>query len=228
MRLNKGSYLLGIIGAFLGAVLASIPFIIAYKLGYIVFIFAILFMTLSALGYNKLGGRVSYLKIFIVGFFGFTAAILSIFSFDIYDLYLFAQETPDYSITDIPSTIIYALQVDAEYRASILGNMVLPLILTFIGWIYVIIETVREVNAFKQMQAHNEMVMQQQAMYGDYNQTAYTGGMNQTSGQAFHPEQSAPQDSFSAQPNQAYTGAGVNEVEENPYREEDSARRPEE
>lgn len=220
MRQNRGSFLLGIIGALLGALVACVPFIIAYRIGYVVFIFAFFFMTFASWGYNKLGGRISYFKIFVVGFFGFSAMILSILSFDIYDLYLFAKESPKYSVSTIPFTIYYAFTEDAAYRSSLIGAMVLPGILTFLSWIFVIVETHKEVSAYKQMKAHNEMAMQNQMMYGNPNGM----GMSDFS-QPAAPQMPYPQ--VQPNPNDRNTMDASYGAEETRY-EEETVRRPEE
>lgn len=231
MQVKKGSYLMGILGAFLGSLIACIPFIIVFKLGYIVFWLAFLFVVLAAKGYDMLGGRVNYFRILAVGFFSINALILSVFAVDIYDLAQVSMQTNEFTFTEIPEVILYVMATNSEYRNSVIFNLGISLLVVVIANIYSIVETVKLVQAYKNMSAHNQATAENYEVYDYQNPASQSfaqpypnGNQNSFAGQSY-PNNA----NYSNNPNNTYNAAPVNNAEQAGWTsQEESYSAPEE
>lgn len=139
MDQKNGSYLLGTVGAFIGMLLAMVPFVIVYHLGYIVFWLGFLFIVLTSKGYDLAGGRQNGFKLLVVFLFSLLGIGLSVF---VEDIWYLATEyvNEEYGLTygAIPQVIWDTLQSDAEYRLGRLRDVGLcffVMLLFFIGQI---------------------------------------------------------------------------------------------
>ena len=132
---DNGSYIQGFLGAFLGAALGSIVWALVLSMGFVASIIGFVIGWLAEKGYNLLGGKQGKGKIAIlilVIIFGVLLGTL------IPDAVTLAQminsgEVVGYVYGDIPSMIIYLLQVDSEYLGATAGNVLLGLLFAGLG-----------------------------------------------------------------------------------------------
>lgn len=203
MNQKKGSFLLGILGAFLGAILAMIPYGIAYHFGYLVFYFGFLFALIPAAGYNLLGGRKSYLKIPIVFVFGLIAIVATIVIPLVLDL-VKEDVMASFGLTnwDIPQFILEYMNYDEEFKWGIYKDLGGSLLIYLIGTAIMIKDCIKEVRALKAEEQHREY----QELYGV--------GSSVAAGQANPGFQQPQQPMYSPAPTINQT------AEENHYQEE--------
>ncbi len=250
MKQKKGSYLLGILGAFLGMLLAMVPFVIVYFLGYIIFWLSFLFVVLTAAGYDKLNGRQGWGKIPVVLLFSTLGLVLGIFSEDIW--FLATEYVNDYyglKYWEIPAVIWDILKEDAEYRRGRLVDLALSFGVMMIGMVSMIVHMVRGIKAAKNLEVHNQYAGYQgydSVQAGQQGQSGYGAGSFAQQGSeyaGYNPNQAGQQGqsgygagSFAQQGaeyssvEQGYSEEATNystSQEESYYREEE-VRRPEE
>ena len=178
MKQKKGSYFLGLIGAFFGALVAMVPFVIVLHFRYIVFWLAFLFVGLTSFGYDLFGGRRGYGKIPIVAFWSLTMVTLSIFVEDIWFLLNGGLEQFGAGVTDIPLIIFDVIVYDREYRSAVIANLGLSLLIVFVALIGFMITFIRERKNEKKMELHNEQMALHQEMYGGNETVAPYGFQN--------------------------------------------------
>lgn len=222
MTTKKGSYLLGIIGAILGMIVAMIPYIFVYYLGYIVFWLGFLFIILTTKGYFMLNGRRGYGQIPIIIFFSGCGLLLSVLALDIWSLIKLANEEPSITYGMIPQFIYYEFMENSQYRNSLIKDLFLSGITYVIGIFYFVVQSIREINAEKQLEAQN----QQMAYYGEqqaYPQNYPNAGQNMPQNMA----QNTPENMTYGMPYQE-PAANLTRYEEVPYGGEEDVKRPEE
>lgn len=179
MEESRGSYLLGMIGALLGGILAMVPFVIVYHFNYIVFWLAFLFFYLASIGYDLTNGRQGYGKIPIVFFISLLTTVLAVFAEDTW--YLLTDEgLAQYGLTlvDVPGVLWEIFQSDPEYRDALIYNLGLTLIVFFLNAVYSSIVLAKDISQKKRLSRQNQVTRMQAQGYGQANPAYGQGGLD--------------------------------------------------
>ena len=132
---DTGSYLMGAVGAFLGAVLGAVAWAVVLTLGYVAAVVGLLIGWLADKGYNLLRGKQGKGKLVILILAIIFGVVLGNFAADAIALgeMILNGEVYGFTLGDIPKLIIRLLITDGEYVRGTLGNMGLGLLFAALG-----------------------------------------------------------------------------------------------
>ena len=143
---EKGSFVTGTIGAFLGALIGAIPWAVLLYFGYFASIAGFVIGWLANKGYELLKGKNSKGKIVVLILVSLVAIIIGNFAVDAFVLaeLINAGELPGFTYGDILPSIVQLLQIDAEYRSATITNLIMGLFFAFLGIVSLLVKTYRE------------------------------------------------------------------------------------
>ena len=129
-----GSYGQGLVGALVGAVIGAIIWAFVLNMGYVASIVGLLIGFLAEKGYNLLGGKQGQGKVTILVLAVVVGVLLGTFGADVITLVSMINNGETYlTYGDIPSTLMYLLEEDPEYRSAVVSNILMGLLFAGIG-----------------------------------------------------------------------------------------------
>ena len=144
---DNGTYWMGALGAFAGALLGAVVWALVLMLGYVASLVGLLIGWLADRGYRLAKGKNGKGKIAILILAVIFGVVVGTIGADVITLaqMVSAGELWDITFGDIPALILYTFVTDAEYRMATLGNMGMGLLFAALGVYWLVIRTGKEV-----------------------------------------------------------------------------------
>lgn len=148
---NNGSYFWGVVGALLGAAVGAILWAVILELGFYAAIVGLVIGLLANWGYNLLHGKQGRGKVVILILAVIFGVVLGSFLADAYEaITLIKDETwAGLAYSDIPATLLYLLQTEAEYRTNVITRILMGLVFAGLGVFSLLRQTGKEVSGVK-------------------------------------------------------------------------------
>lgn len=130
-----GSYLLGTLGAFLGAALGAVAWGFVLYMGYVASIVGLVIGFLAEKGYNLLKGKQGKAKVLILILAVVFGVLLGTFAADAITLteMMANGELRGFTPADIPAFIAFMLAEEPEYRSATISNIGMGLLFAALG-----------------------------------------------------------------------------------------------
>ena len=130
-----GSYLLGTLGAFLGAALGSVAWGFVLYMGYVASIVGLVIGFLAEKGYNLFRGKQGKAKVLILILAIVFGVLLGTFAADVIALgeMIGSGELRGFTAADIPAFILFMLAEEPEYRSATISNIGMGLLFAALG-----------------------------------------------------------------------------------------------
>lgn len=148
---DTGSYLLGTVGALLGAAAGAVVWAIVLYMGYVASIVGLLIGWLAEKGYTLLHGKQGKAKVLILILAIIIGILLGTLAVDVVTLagMINGGELPGFVLGDIPAIISVLFMEDAEYRSATMGNILMGLFFAALGVFALLRRTGKEVAGTK-------------------------------------------------------------------------------
>lgn len=132
---DTGSYLLGTIGAFLGASVGAVVWALVLYMGYVASVVGLLIGFLADKGYNLLRGKQGKAKILILILAIIFGVLLGTIAVDVVELagMISSGELYGWEMSDIPAMIWILFTQEPEYRGATIKNVLMGLLFAALG-----------------------------------------------------------------------------------------------
>lgn len=129
---NNKSYLKGFVGAIIGGLIGTIPWIILYQMGYVAAYAAVLIGIGANYGYKIMGGSNGSSRmpiIFVSILFVFGAGLLIQYYTEIF----IAFYDDGITVSELPQAFLFLLENEPEYKSAIVSNTLMSILFAGIG-----------------------------------------------------------------------------------------------
>ena len=144
---DTGSYLLGTVGAFLGASVGAVVWALVLYMGYVASVVGLVIGFLADKGYNLLRGKQGKAKILILIFAIIFGVLLGTIAVDVVELagMISSGELYGWEMSDIPAMIWILFTQEPEYRGATIKNVLMGLLFAALGVFALLRQKGREV-----------------------------------------------------------------------------------
>lgn len=132
---RQGSYASGTVGALLGAAVGAIVWALVLNLGFVASLVGLAIGWLAEKGYNLLKGKQGKGKVAILIVAVIFGVLLGTFAAEAITAITMVNDgtLPGFAVADVPGLIIVLLINNAEYRAAVIGNVLMGLLFAGLG-----------------------------------------------------------------------------------------------
>lgn len=148
---DNGSYLSGAVGALIGALIGAIPWALVMYSGYVAAVLGLLIGWLAHKGYNLLHGKKTKVKIAIVIVMCIIGVIAGTLGCEAFSLFTAIRDglLPELTYGDIIPSLVYLLETDSEYLASVAVSLLQGLVFALLGTFGILKEMKEETKGHK-------------------------------------------------------------------------------